>query len=164
MSDERKFESLTLDDVMVHRPPLLLLARLCSYTPAYLEAEACVEATHPFATVHGVPALLAIEYLAQAVAAHQGVMDCLAGRPVCEGFLLGARAIRLHVDQLALGTRLHARVEREFALGDAFGRYVCRLTNADTAECVAEGDLKVFQSPEHVRVLKLQRRSEGEGE
>ena len=80
-----------------------------------------------------------------------------------EGFLLGVREMLLHADVLALGTCLHARVEREFAWGDAFGRYDCRLIDATTGACVAEGDIKVFQSPEYVQQLKLQRRAEGEG-
>ena len=157
-----RFASLKLDDVMVHRPPMLLLARLCSYSAEHLEAEALVEAAHPFATSEGVPSILAVEYLAQAVAAHQGVTDRLAGRPVCEGFLLGTQAMALHCDVLALGLRLLARVEREFSFGDAFGRYTCRLTIADTGVCVAEGDLKVFQSPAHVLALKERRQMPGE--
>ena len=163
MSAPVRFESLTLEDVMVHRPPFLLLERMCSFTPMHLEAEASVASSHPFATERGVPALLAVEYLAQAVAAHQGVMDRLAGRQVHEGFLLGVRAMSLHTNVLPLGTRLHARVERAFALGDAFGLYICRLNDALTGACVAEGDLKVFQSPEYVQALKLQRQTEGGG-
>ena len=102
----------------------------------------------------GVPTAIAIEYMAQAVAAHQGLLDRRAGRPVCEGFLLGARRMDIHLDVLPIGLQLHAIVRRDFDLGGEFGRYACRLVVADDGSCVAEGDLKVFQSPQWVAELK----------
>ena len=101
-----------------------------------------------------MPTAIAIEYMAQAVAAHQGLLDRRAGRPVCEGFLLGARRMDIHLDVLPIGLQLHAIVRRDFDLGGEFGRYDCRLVVAEGGRCVAEGDLKVFQSPQWVAELK----------
>ena len=73
-----------------------------------------------------------------------------------------------YVNDLALNSRVNGRVDgtgtqldgteidysRDFDLGGEFGRYDCRLVVAEGGRCVAEGDLKVFQSPQWVAELK----------
>ncbi len=141
-------------ELLVHRPPLLLLDELGAHDAEGLTAFVRVSATHPFASATDVPSTLAIEYMAQAVAAHQGLLDRQAGRPICEGFLLGARRLDVHRDVLPIGLRLAAIVRRDFDLGGEFGRYACQLVDTADGTCVAEGDLKVFQSPQRVAELK----------
>lgn len=144
----------TLTDLLVHRPPMLLLDSVLEHSDERLTARVCVSASHPFAADGEVPGVIAIEYLAQAVAAHQGLLDLRAGRGVCEGFLLGARQFDIHRETLPVGLKLLAMVAREFELGGEFGRYVGRLVEEAGGACVAEGDLKVFQSPQWVAELK----------
>ena len=147
-------EVFALTDLIVHRPPMLLLDSVVEHSDERLTASVCVSAAHPFAANGEVPGVIAIEYLAQAVAAHQGLLDLRAGRAVCEGFLLGTRQFDIHRDTLPVGLKLLAMVAREFDLGGEFGRYVGRLVEEAGGACVAEGDLKVFQSPQWVAELK----------
>lgn len=146
--------AISITDLLVHRPPMLLLESVLEHSDEQLTARVRVSAAHPFAANGEVPGVIAIEYLAQAVAAHQGLLDLRAGRATCEGFLLGARRFDIHRETLPVGLELRAEVAREFDLAGAFGRYVGRLVEAAGGACVAEGDLKVFQSPQWVAELK----------
>jgi predicted hotdog family 3-hydroxylacyl-ACP dehydratase len=51
---------------------------------------------HPLRTAHGLLAPAAIEYAAQAMALHGGLLARAAGGRATPGFLASARAVRLH--------------------------------------------------------------------
>ena len=135
-------------DVLPHRPPMVLLDRIVGHetertvcavdvTPStrFLGADACV------------PAWVGVEYMAQCVAAHAGLVARARGEPVRLGLLIGARRIDFHTDGFAVGqtvivTAVHAWGERELA------SFTCSLTDSATDRVLAEAVMSVYAPPE----------------
>jgi len=76
---------------------------------------------HPLRRGAHLPALALIEYGAQAMAVHGGLLAQAAGAPVQPGLLASARDVRLLVDTLeAIESVLEIRAERLVASGDGW--------------------------------------------
>ena len=96
MSQPPLFESV--QDLLLHRPPMLLLKAVTRWSESELEALVDPRASSMFIDASGqLPSWVGIEYMAQAVGALAGIEARLAGRPVSLGFLLGTR--RYHAEQ-----------------------------------------------------------------
>jgi len=98
-------------DLIPHDGNMVLLDKVLSYQPDSLQAELTVR-DDLFADNSVVPAWLGIEYMAQTVAAHGGMISYLAGRAINLGFLLGTRHYHSNVAKIAVGTRLTVKVKR----------------------------------------------------
>jgi predicted hotdog family 3-hydroxylacyl-ACP dehydratase len=82
----------TLDEVLVHQPPMRLLDRIVEVSENAIVAEAIVRADNPFFEAgHGLPAYIGLEMMAQAIAAIDGYKRHVDGEPAKIGFLLGCR-------------------------------------------------------------------------
>jgi predicted hotdog family 3-hydroxylacyl-ACP dehydratase len=90
-----------------------------------------------------VPAFVAIEYMAQCIAAHGGLVAQQRGEDVRPGLLLGARRLALHAASFAPDVEL--RVAARHVRGDASGmfQFDCRLW-ANESDPLAEGRLNVY--------------------
>ena len=55
---------------------------------------------------------LAMEYMAQSVAVHEGLLALAENRELPRGFLISALGLRLHATEFAARQRLHVRVRR----------------------------------------------------
>ncbi|MBE9607814.1 ApeP family dehydratase [Chitinilyticum piscinae] len=105
--------SYTPAEVLPHAAPMILLDRIIAYDADQLEAELTVPAEGLFndAEMGGaVPAWVGIEYLAQAVAAHDGCHCRDAGISPKIGFLLGSRNYESNVTAFLPGVHLRVRV------------------------------------------------------
>ncbi len=99
-------------DLLPHDGNMVLLDRVLEYDQDSLSAELTVRDDGLFGDGDKVPAWLGIEYMAQTVAAHGGMMCYLAGKPINLGFLLGTRRYNSNVADIAVGTSLNVRVQR----------------------------------------------------
>ncbi len=99
-------------DLLPHDGNMVLLDRVLEYDQESLVAEVQVRDDGLFGDAKTVPAWLGIEYMAQTVAAHGGMMCYLAGKPINLGFLLGTRRYRSNVAEFSVGTWLTVKVHR----------------------------------------------------
>ena len=99
-------------ELLPHDGNMVLLDRVLEYDQESLVAEVIVRNDGLFSDGQTVPAWLGIEYMAQTVAAHGGMMNHLAGEPINLGFLLGSRRYTCNVSEFVVGTRLTVKVER----------------------------------------------------
>jgi predicted hotdog family 3-hydroxylacyl-ACP dehydratase len=120
---------LLLDGIRDHSGDSIV----CSTTPS--------EAT-PYAGPDGVPAILALEFMAQTVAAYAGMRARSQGRPVRMGYIIGVRTMSLSVSILPLNEELLVTAEMTWG-DDELGRFECSVTGP--AGSVAEAQLTVFQ-------------------
>ena len=92
-----------------HAGAMCLLARLDAWDDVTIVCAATNhrDARHPLRTRSGLLAPAAIEYAAQAMALHGGLLGQVAGLPASAGYLASARGVTFHVlrlDDLPLDT------------------------------------------------------------
>ncbi len=101
-----------VEEMLPHSGVMLLLDRVVEYDQESLIAETMVRNDGLFNSGDTVPAWLGIEYMAQTVAAHGGMMCLLAGKPIQLGFLLGTRRYASNIAYFKVGDRLTITVKR----------------------------------------------------
>ena len=114
-------------ELLPHDGKMVLLDRVIEYDLESLVAEVAVRDDGLFGDGKMVPAWLAIEYMAQTVAAHGGMMCYLAGKPINLGFLLGTRRYNCNVSFLTVGTNLTVKVER-LIQDQGLGVFLCQVS------------------------------------
>jgi predicted hotdog family 3-hydroxylacyl-ACP dehydratase len=123
-----------------------LLARVLAHEPSRTVCEARVDASGLFAEPDGgVPAFVALEYMAQCAAAHGGLVARTRGdgSPPAPGLFLGARRVRLAADAFRPGQVLH--VEARHCAGEAgLVAFDCAVRDAAGGEPLVEGRLNVY--------------------
>lgn len=104
-----------LSEILPHDAPMILIDEIEDFGPDHLVTRVSIAEDTPFcASKEGVPAWVGIEYMAQSVAAHAGVLALKRGDPVKIGFLLGTRRYDCEVPYFALGEKLTVKVCREY--------------------------------------------------
>ena len=135
-------------ELIPHAADMILIDAVESFDDDTLHAVATVQADGLFSQADGsLPNWLALEIMAQAVAAWAGCQARAAGLPVELGFLLGTRRFTPYVDKLPAGARLAVHVARSMQ-DEAFGLGVfeCSLSQ-DNGQRLAEARLNVYRPP-----------------
>jgi predicted hotdog family 3-hydroxylacyl-ACP dehydratase len=138
-------------ELVPHAAPMLLLDAVTCHEPGHARCLVALREDSPFVEGGRVGAIVAIEYMAQAVAAYAGLQGRAAGQPPRIGLLLGTRELRLLVRDLAAGDVLDVDVRHVF--GDAqLGTFQCTVERRPppgagpaAPELVAAATLNVFQ-------------------
>jgi predicted hotdog family 3-hydroxylacyl-ACP dehydratase len=129
-------------DVVPHKPPMLLLDRVLSYDGERVVCELVLEPNSPFSDGAQVPAIVGVEYMAQAIATGAGLSARDKGQPPRVGFLLGCRSLTLAVDSFRVGDRLTVEARRTWGEND-IGSFACKVWRGD--DVLVEGALTVYQ-------------------
>lgn len=150
MNGLRLGERYTPEQVLPHRHGMLLIDEV-SYGADYGEAVLTVRKDSAFCDgVHGVPAWVGIEYMAQAISVFSGVEQLQGGKAVKIGLLIGTRRYESEVPIFAIGTRLNiiARiVDRE---DEGISMFACEIR--DQQRVLARGDIKAYR-PDDIRAF-----------
>ncbi|AOJ89181.1 MULTISPECIES: hotdog family protein [Burkholderia] len=131
-------------DVLPHRGTMLLLDAIERCSETGIEVSATVRRDAWYADGSGaMPAWIGIELMAQAIAAHVGLLAAHAGGRAKPGVLLGANRYVAHRTTFGADTVLRI-VARELLRGDeGHGAYECAI-HAE-GQCCAEAVVKVYQ-------------------
>jgi predicted hotdog family 3-hydroxylacyl-ACP dehydratase len=131
-----------LTEVVPHRPPMLLLDQVTRWEPRRIACQVVLRDDSPFVEAGRAPATLAIEYMAQCIAAHVGMRGRASGEPVQIGYLIGARDVTLPTEDFRVGDVL--RVTAAHLWGDdRLGSFTCTVERGGRA--VAAGTLNVYR-------------------
>lgn len=150
----------TLEELLPHRPPMMLLDAVEAFDPEAKRLTAKVTITPEqiffFKGVDGVPNWAAIEYMAQASAALAGCWDkhVAPDRPARPGLLLGTRKMELKGACFAAGRTYHVTAENAFSDADA-ASFACAITD-DDGTVVATASLNAYRPPNLEQFLKEQ--------
>ena len=128
--------SLKVEDLIPHRPPMVLLDAVESVDLPSCRLEASFAAREEWSGNW-----FALEYMAQAAAALAGMFDRESGAPAGRpGFLLGTRRIDLGIPRFVPGTRYLVTAVREYEDGDS-AAFSCEIRQAggvgETGRCAA---------------------------
>ena len=132
-------------ELVPHRPPMLLLDRVLAYDGEVVTCETVLRPDSPFAEQGHVPAIVGIEYMAQAIAAGAGLRardnGAASGRM---GFLLGCRSLTISVEHFDVGDRLMVEARRTWGENE-LGNFACKVQRGE--DVLVEGALTVYQGP-----------------
>ncbi len=113
-------------ELLPHDGNMVLLDGVVDYDQESLVAEVVVRDDGLFGDGKTIPAWIGIEYMAQTVAAHGGMMCHLVGKPINLGFLLGTRRYISNISDFTVGTRLTVKVNR-FIEDQGLGVFDCQI-------------------------------------
>lgn len=116
--------------LLPHAEPMVLLSRIVATAETWLEAE--VDHRHPnvFSQTNGdTPAWVALEYMAQTVAAYAGLKRRQSGREPNVGFLLGTRNFDVNVPCFKHGEALRIKVKPVLESDNDISLFQCELRN-----------------------------------
>ncbi|GAB2179347.1 ApeP family dehydratase [Dongia sp. agr-C8] len=142
-----------IDRLLPHAPPMLLLDEVLGWNAERIVAGVTVRPDAMFLEDQGLPAHVAIEWMAQTCGAWVGVQALEAGRPVRIGFLLGTRDFKSCIARYQIGDRI--AVTAGVVLSDG-QMAVFDCTVARGAEVCATARLNVFQPADLDAMLKEQ--------
>ncbi len=146
----------SMAQVLSHRPPMILLDQLSSYSGSGALCRVTITDESPFFQdgLAGVPSYIGIEYMAQTIAAFAGANALDGGESVKIGFLLGSRKYQTQVDRFSTGTTLDIEVMRLHQEDSGLSVFDCTIQT--TNEKLAEARINVFQPPDPVQFLREQ--------
>lgn len=135
----------TLEEILPHRPPMILLTALLAYDATSARCLTRISTDSPFfdTDLNAVPAYIGIEYMAQAVAACAGARALEGRGPVKLGFLLGTRRYAPAVSLFPEGAELIIEVREVLQDDSGLGVYECSIHCQ--GEHWASANLNVFQ-------------------
>ncbi len=146
------FESV--QDLLLHRPPMLLLKSVLRWSESELEALVDPRDSHLFMDADGrIPAWVGIEYMAQAIGALAGIESRRAGQPVCLGFLLGTR--RYHAELSHFDPVQELRVSVRELLRDETNLVLFKCEIHSGEQLLAHAEIKAIQ-PKDVEAVMAQ--------
>jgi predicted hotdog family 3-hydroxylacyl-ACP dehydratase len=131
-----------IEALLIHRPPMLLLDKVTGYNETEVVASVTITESSRFLSSEGVPAHVAIEFMAQACGAYAGAMALDAGAPVKIGLLLGTRMCRVLVPWFRVGDQLIVSASIVFH-DEQLAAFDCKIEIG--GRLVAEAQLKVYQ-------------------
>lgn len=115
--------------LLPHSGHMVLLDEVLDYNEEYLCAGAHIGSDHALLQADGtVPAWMAMEIMAQCIAALDGCHAQEQGVPVRLGFLLGSRKLNLFTDALPVGCCLKAEAKLSIRDDNGFAVFDCSLS------------------------------------
>ena len=131
-------------ELLPHARPMLLVRRVLSHSPERTACAVEVADSELFRASDGrVPAYVGLEYMAQCIAAHGGLLARALGAAPSRGLLVGAKQLALHREWLAADESLEVSA-RLLGRAGALASFACELRAGD--ELVADGTLSVYVS------------------
>lgn len=133
--------------LLPHAAPMLLLDEAIACDAEAMQTGVTVRPGLFFQPGRGMPAHIALEWMAQTCGAFIGVMALDQQQPVRIGYLLGTRDFSCDCAWFAPDDSLHVHARLLFR-DDEMGVFQCRVTRAATGEDVARAQLTVYQPAE----------------
>jgi predicted hotdog family 3-hydroxylacyl-ACP dehydratase len=142
-----------ITDLLPHKAPMILLDHVTGIDPKCLEAAVCVTAGRLFFEEgRGMPAHVALEWMAQACGAWAGAQALDAGANIKLGLLLGTRSFRACCAWLEEGRTFTVQASPNY-MDDEIGVFDCSVRDTASGVEVAAAQLTVYQSDEIEHLL-----------
>jgi len=132
-------------EILPHAGAMVLLSRVLHHEEDRTVCEVDIDAQLMFRDAAGnVAAWVGIEYMAQCIAAHTGLIGRASGKAPQLGFLIGSRRIDFHAPGFRRGQTLEVAARRVWGGAEGLASFDCTLLDASTRTLLAEGRLNCF--------------------
>ena len=133
-----------VEEILPHRGTMRLIDAVLACDDESLTAQAHVQSDAWYANADGaMPAWIGIELMAQAIAAHVGLLEMRAGNKMRPGVLLGSQRYQAHIPAFARDALLRIEVKELLRGEEGHGAYECVIRHGDLVG--AEAVIKVFR-------------------
>jgi predicted hotdog family 3-hydroxylacyl-ACP dehydratase len=133
-----------MEAVVPHRAPMMLLDVVLAHAADDTTCVVTIREDSPLREPGGpVPGWVGLEYMAQCVAAHAGLIEHAAGRTPTIGLLIGARGVTFHAHGYLPGQVLHVSARRIWGEG-RLGAFACSIRDSRTDALLADGTLNAY--------------------
>jgi predicted hotdog family 3-hydroxylacyl-ACP dehydratase len=138
-----------MQELIPHAGPMVLLGRVLAHDKNATTCSIAIAEQRLFRDPDGtVPVWFSIEYMAQCIAAHAGLVLRTEGEMAPpRGFLVGARGLRFHVARFGRAQCLEATARRRWAGSQSLVAFECEVRDANGGALLAEGRLNCFLLP-----------------
>ncbi|WP_088332631.1 3-hydroxylacyl-ACP dehydratase [Lacimicrobium sp. SS2-24] len=139
------FNHYSIEQVLAHRAPMILLDKLVNYDTESACCQVTIKSVSPFYQPQSrqVPAYVGIEYMAQAIAAFAGANDLDSERDIKVGFLLGTRKYQTEVQGFTRDQQLDIHVTRLYQEESGLSVFECYIMEQERV--LASAKVNVFQ-------------------
>lgn len=138
-------------ELLPHAGDMILIDEVLEFDEEQIRTRTRVRPGGLFNRADGsLPAWVAIELMAQSVAAYAGCQAKVKGEPVELGFLLGTRKFECNVEHFPAGSELLIHAQRSLQDDNGMGVFECLLTGPDI-QVVAR--LNVYRPPQSAGYL-----------
>uniref|UniRef100_C6BLJ6 Beta-hydroxyacyl-(Acyl-carrier-protein) dehydratase FabA/FabZ n=2 Tax=Ralstonia pickettii TaxID=329 RepID=C6BLJ6_RALP1 len=136
--------ALPIESILPHRGSMLLLSRVDTWDEESIAAAADLDPAAWYADANGnMPAWIGIELMAQAIAAHVGLLSMREGKPARPGVLLGSRKYETSVPTFPPVQPLRVEARELLRSAEGHGAYACTISTA--GQNLATAVIKVYQ-------------------
>jgi predicted hotdog family 3-hydroxylacyl-ACP dehydratase len=133
-----------IEALVPHSGPMCLLERVIEHGPGHTLCAVDPGRSRLLAAADGtVPVWVGIEYMAQCIAAHGGLVALERGEPRRPGVLLGARRVRFDVPRFEADRELHV-LARHHRGERGLLAFECEIRDARGGAPLGEGRLNVY--------------------
>ncbi len=140
-------------DALPHAPPMVLLDTILRVSKDTATAAVTIRPDAVFADRRGVPAVVAVEYLAQAVGVMLGTQARFVGAKVTGGYVVGVPRLALHTERFSVGDRLTVTVRHVWGEAELW-KFHGTVARGET--CLAEGDVSILRfAPDPADLARL---------
>lgn len=130
-----------LASLLPHKPPMVLLDGIVGYSETHIVASVRICADSMFLRNGKVRSVVALEYMAQAIAAHAGMQGYKLGVPPKIGYIIGVPLMEFQADSFDLGDELRVHAEHIGEAGE-LAQFACRTFRSQIE--VASATLSVY--------------------
>jgi len=132
----------SIEDLIAHDAPMILIDEIVSYDDENVRAALHITDQSPFIENETVPAYVAVEYMAQTIAAFSGIQALEKREKVRIGFLLGTRKLELMTNGFHVGDKLIINAHALYNDGE-MASFDCLVSIGE--KNVAKARLNVYQ-------------------
>ncbi len=140
-----KTNTYPIEQVVPHDHPMILIDELLKYDQEKACCQVTITPTSNFfnAQKQSVPSYVAIEYMAQSIAAFANANEKDKGGEVAIGFLVSSRKFKVYVSEFSLAAQLVVCVEQLYVEESGLSAFACKVEQND--KLVAEAKINIFQ-------------------
>lgn len=142
--------NIDLVKIMPHKEPMLLIDKILSHNSEKLKAGVTITEKSLGFENGFVPSWFGVEYMAQTIAAFNGLNYSDGGDPEI-GFLVGVRNYKAVSDKFVLGSELEISITPDFII-DNSGSFTCKIE--ERGQLIAEALLTTYK-PDQEFIKKL---------
>lgn len=140
-----KKNTYAIEHVVPHAHPMILIDELLEYDDSKALCQLTITESSNFynSDTQSVPNYVAIEYMAQSIAAFANANEKDKGGEVSIGFLVSSRKLKVLVKEFSLASTLLVTVEQLYSEENGLSAFDCKIEQAD--QIVVEAKINIFQ-------------------
>lgn len=145
MESTMKVNQYPIEAVVPHDHPMILIDELLHYDTDKACCQVTIHQGSNFYNVkkQSVPSYVAIEYMAQSIAAFANANEKDRGGEVAIGFLVSSRKFKVLVSEFPLGEKLDVCVEQLYVEESGLSAFDCLVKRGN--ELLATAKINIFQ-------------------